>query len=229
MKDIIEAVKNYMHQYMTDFGRLLGQPKTFLAQSSEDSDINFQRSLVFFAISVALIVCPLWLLVYREPDANFWTFAGAIAILWLIALALLGAAVRLSWWLVGGRSEGRRYYIVSSYTLGLASILLVAAQMVALALLLFLNPKYFYEFQKRKAFFDPSQMPQAADWAPIAALSVFAVGCLILGIWGIAAWDAYRQISGLSGLRSVTAWLIATILNVGLLFGLYLLLRLFAA
>jgi helix-turn-helix protein len=63
-------------KYMTDFGRLLGQPKAFLAQSSEDSDINFQRSLVFFAISVALVISPLWLLVYREPDANFWTFAG---------------------------------------------------------------------------------------------------------------------------------------------------------
>ena len=74
------------------------------------------------------------------------------------------------------------------------------------------EPELYSQFlaasQKRSAMPDLSESS-----VPVMALAIVGVGFLVISAWGMVAWGAYRQLNGLSKLRSFAAMLIAGILS----------------
>jgi hypothetical protein len=223
MKDLFEQILKYLPHYLTEFGSAFSGPKSFIATKLRpDADDAFGEALLFVGISLALV-----LLMYtplRPAGKDFWSFAIPYFVSYVITLPLAAMAIRATWWIVGGRAPARQFFITYLYYFGVAVVLLGAIELVAHGFFKTFDPQLYQEF------FGTTQKAQSTqDWLEshtdllhrynqsyvtfIAAI-ISGMGYLILFVWGLIGWGAYRRLNGLSKLRSFAALIISWILGI---------------
>ena len=223
MKDLFEQILKYLPHYLTEFGAVFSGPKSFIATKlSTDAGDAFGEALLFLGISLTLV-----LLMYTPllpAGKDFWSFAIPYYVSYIIEIPLAAMVIRTAWWIVGGRASARPFFIAYAYYVGVASVLIGAIDLVAWGFFKTWDPQLYREYsdaiQKGQSVEDWVQsrtdlLHRFADsYVTLTAAVISGLGTLIISIWGLIGWGAYRQLNGQSKLRSLVALIISWVLFV---------------
>jgi hypothetical protein len=209
MKDLIDYILKYLPQYFTDFGSAFSGPKSFIAAKRVDANDGFGEALLFLGISMVLVL--LMFAPLQPAGSDFLSYAGANFVTFLIAVPLGAMAIRVGWWLVGGRASARSFFITYAYYFGVVVVMITAVQLLSLGFFKTFEPQLYQQFivasQKHQSMPDMSQ-----SYIPGTALVVFIFGYLMISIWALIGWGAFRQLTGVGKLRSFAALIISGVL-----------------
>ena len=223
MKDLFEQILKYLPHYLTEFGAVFSGPKSFIATKlSADASDAFGEALLFLGISLTLV-----LLMYTSllpAGKDFWSFAIPYYVSYIIEIPLGAMVIRAAWWIVGGRAPARPFFIAYAYYVGVASVLIGAIDLVASGSFKTFDPQLYQEysgsFEKPQSIEDWVQSHTdllhryAQSYVTLTAAVIEGLGTLFIIIWGLIGWGAYRQLNGLSKLRSLVALIISWVLFV---------------
>ena len=218
MKDLFEQILKYLPHYLTEFGAVFSGPKSFiLTKVRADASDAFGEALLFLGISLTLVL--LMYMPLLPAGKDFWNFAIPYYVSYIIEIPLAAMVIRTAWWIVGGRAPARPFFIAYAYYVGVASVLIGAMDLVASGFFKTFDPKLYQEYS------DALQKPQSMeDWVQShtdllhryaqsyvtsTAAVIEGLGTLIIVVWGLIGWGAYRQLNGLSKLRSLVALIIS--------------------
>jgi len=221
MKDLFEQILKYLPHYLSEFGTAFCGPKSFIATKvNTDAGDAFGEALLFLGTSLALV-----LLMYTPllpAGKDFSSVAIPYFIFYLLTLPLAAMVIRSAWWLVGGRAPARSFFITYAYYAGVGIVLLNAIDLVCSGLFKTFDPQLYQEV------YESAQKSQSVqDWiqsgllhrynqsyATFSAAIIDGLGYFVLFIWGLIGWGAYRQLNGLSKLRSFGALLVSWVLSI---------------
>lgn len=212
MRELIGKVLAYLPKYIEVFGSLLAGPKRFIAKENSNADQTLDRSLIFLGISLVLVVVMQTRI--RPSEYDFWTHLGLMAILCLAAVSLASVALRVSWWIVGGKTGIRSFFVTYSYFYSVVVVLITFSQLVSSGFLRVFDPDLYTEIhlskgQERNQIFTDALADGVTLWVTIL---IFVVGFVCVSIWGLICWGAYRELNNLSKFRSFCASMIMGIL-----------------
>jgi hypothetical protein len=223
MKDLFEQILKYLPHYLTEYGAAFSGPKSFIATKVRaDADYAFGEALLFLGISLTLVL--LMYMPLLPAGKDFWSFAIPYYVSYIIEIPLAAMVIRTAWWIVGGRAPARPFFIAYAYYVGVASVLIGAIDLVASGFFKTFDPQLYQEysdaFQKPQSLEDWVQSHAdllhryAQSYVTLTAAVISGLGALIVIIWGLIGWGAYRQLNGLSKLRSLVALIVSWFLFV---------------
>lgn len=203
----------YFPRYLAEFGSMFVGPKRFLAKQDLKAQAAFSDSLAFLGLSVLLMVLvqsPL-----LEPDVPFWRHLAANAVVNLVAVVLVAIALRTAWRLVGARATVREFLVMYGRVFGVAGVVFTVFLLLGEGVIKAFDPEIYAE--GRAALRGEGELPDllssAAWWAGSA---VQFIGVLLIVVWLLVAWGAYRALTGLTVGRSVLAYFLFGIINIPL-------------
>ena len=212
MTDIFRVLVYYIPKYILDLGSLLASPKQFLAgqlgSARDDPDTVIGRAFAFLGVSIFLVVtaqAPL-----LAPGDNLLIRAGSTGIISLIVVSLWAVALRVAWWMVGGRAPTRSFLMVSSYFFGTLLVVISILSLIVEGFVKVFDPEVYSTLQEAaregKSFWEHSSLLQNVD-SPVLRIAAwtFALSYAALSLWGFIVWGAYRNLNGLGRWRSFLA------------------------
>jgi hypothetical protein len=212
MKDLLEKILGYGPTYLSVFGAVFAGPKNFIAQRRSNADQEWRDALLFLAISTALLAVMTILL--QPAGKDVWNVVAGTAATCFLAVALGGASLRISWWLVGGRATAQSFFITYSYTFGVIVIILAAFQVLGVGIFKLLDHDLYARVVEANANHQSAPPDVAESTVFWVVMAINVAGFLIGSLWGFIAWGAYRQLNGLSKARSFVALMISGILSI---------------
>ncbi|MCY4557855.1 MAG: hypothetical protein OXF79_16050 [Chloroflexi bacterium] len=213
MDGLALVVLKYVPRYVSDFGRLLIEPKRFLSQECAKPNNSFQYALAFFALSTTVQVILLLASASRVDAVGMVTpYTLRFAIASFVALILFALNVHWAWRLVGGTAKIRDTFVVGSYLCGavnvIATFVLLLGMGVAIA---FDSPSY----ECVRSNSENSSVCSKADVrAILAVLSIYIVGALAILVWFLSLWGIYRILNNSTKLRSFFAYCIGAVSSI---------------
>jgi hypothetical protein len=219
MKDLLDQILKYLPLYLTEFGAAFSGPKSFIGTKlSTDAGDTFGEALLFLGTSLALV-----LLMYTPllpAGKDFWSVAIPYFVSYMLELPLAAMVIRSAWWIVGGRAPAQTFFITYAYYAGVGIVLLSAVDLVCTGLFKTFDPQLYQEVsesaQKSQSVQDWIQSGllhrYSQSYATFSAAIIEGLGYFVLFIWGLIGWGAYRQLNGLSKLRSFTALIVSWVL-----------------
>ena len=212
MKELFEKVLQYLPRYFLDFGEVFSGPKSFIGQRNLASTDAFTDALLFFGISIVLLIA--LQLPIQPADQDFWKFAGSVGVLQLIAITLSAVITRIAWWLVGGRASGQSFFITYSYFGGVMIVLISAVQLLAFGVVKVFDRKFFQQLVDAPKM--DSVAPQTDEQSVLFLVfgAIVAVGIVLVSAWFFIGWGAFRQLNALSKWRSLAAAVIYGLLAI---------------
>jgi hypothetical protein len=177
MKELFEKIIGRLPIFGRELIALLTGPKRFIAGLDLRSPRAMSDAFIFLGISIVIaLVAQLPLM----PRAAEPLVAAAIAIEVVIGFVLEVAILRVLWKMVGGTLGFRELLLVSCYFVGAATLLGLGAMLVAIGIVKLVQGK-------------------SAD---VLASTLSIVVLLALFVWTFIVWGSYRQLNGVTKLRS---------------------------
>jgi hypothetical protein len=208
MKDIIDKILAYLPHYFADFGWLFSAPKNFIAARDVNSDETFAASLLFLAIS--LVISTLMITPLAPTGKDLWTTLTATAVENMIAVSLGALAIYIAWWLVGGRARVRGFFTTYAYFSGVSVVLFAGVSIVSTGVLKVFDPESMsVPAGSWKDFSSHMEQISVVGWSAAVQVAgyIFLAALFFWFIWSIIAWGAFRELNGLSKMRSFFAFL----------------------
>lgn len=220
MKDLLERLAGHVPAFLTTLLALIASPRrAALARASGDS-VSIEAALVFATLSAVLVFIMQLPLMPKGTDV--WTELASTLVVLLSSGLLSVAALRLAWFIVGGRAGWPGYIALYAYHSGTVGMILLLPTLATAALFKMLAPSLLTlvrsgtDSEGRSVLTDPVAQRKMAEllFEPnsfIAAIPV-NLGVVAISVFLIVGWGAYRDINGLARWRSTLAWLIFFIL-----------------
>jgi hypothetical protein len=202
MKDLIDKVLIYLPQYLLNLGVLLMRPEKFINERNGDTDEDFANGLLFLAISLVMYST---MSLKRPPSMDIWNYLVAQAIVNVLQVFVMAIGARFAWRVVGGQATVRRFFISYAYCSGAALIILSPFELLAQDFLKAGAPELYAEaLEAQREYKDfRSDNPAYATYSRI-----MLAGYIAVSIWATWSWPTFRHLNGLSGNRSLMAYLI---------------------
>lgn len=201
-------------QFPSNLFSLLHRPRRFLHRCASGSAPDLTRACVFFTVTVLLSVA--LLLSGYTPRQSMVSFALTVLILGLVATMALSAPLWIAWRLVGARHHYSKVLVMLSHqvaVLHLAMALIVWVLVVALDLQSMdvvretideaMKPATSIgtAFETTRRRLEPLVKTGEMRFALALGAVVFVAGLT----WTVWSWGAYRDVLGLSRVRSAVA------------------------
>jgi hypothetical protein len=211
MKDFLEKILTSTPNFLLVFGAVFSGPKAFIAERRMYAKEEWVDALTFLAICSALSALAQILTTRPSEHGDLWATVGGNVLLTLIALALGATALRISWSSVGGRTPARSFFITYAYTFGVSVVINSIFQLLSVGVF----------NVTRHSTGDWVTRLDSSDWvtrldgtgALLIAMAIQFIGFAAVCAWIFIAWGAYRQLSGLTRVRSFFALIIAAVLS----------------
>ncbi|HMD21666.1 MAG TPA: hypothetical protein VKH40_15175 [Alloacidobacterium sp.] len=211
MKEMIEKLLAVFPAYARQLIGLLSGPKRYIFSLDYDAPGALQDALIFIAVScgiASVVNIPL-----LPETQNREQFFGLLAVIFAIDLLLTIAITVLSWKLVGGKFDLKQLTIAVCYFSGVAALLASVPVWIALGSASLIDPVHYRLFRQMvsgSGLLDPIEMIKSPAYLVFAGV----LGLVFLGgyIWNFFVWGAYRNMAGLSKVRSGIAFGIFVIL-----------------
>lgn len=218
MKDLLERVLKQLPSYLPDLFALLARPKASMLRWVEEATGDLTRPLVFVAMTVAigfLIQIP-----QLGKEHDFMSLTAGITGFKLVSMVVIAAIIHGLFVAAGGRAgypQTLSIYFYLACPLYLAMVLIDTASLGAvraldpeLAALLRRRPDVLLVETQRARDFAAAQPGAALGYQLITSLAlVVTIG------WFVACWGAFRQVHGVSRLRSAIVGSVAVVLCSG--------------
>jgi hypothetical protein len=207
------AQKTIILLYLEMFVALLCKPEASLAERAVDTDEEFRRALVFFAISTFL-VSPLVQSIGMIAG-NFWTSLwNQLVFTVFVGLDLIGI-LALSFRLVGARPKLRTLCITYFYVWGVFGVIYHLSTVVGSAILHAFKPDTFLAVQDAYSKVRPIPILFGGERERVSGLPGYklydslagpgGLGSSLALIWLFIAWGAFRRLVSLSKRQSAVA------------------------
>ena len=197
----VETILHHLLRYLADFGSLVTGPKRFIAQKNTRAEDTFGESLIFLGISLGL---GLFLTVSLNLFwGDFWLHTLLHIVTDLLFVSLCAIALRLAWRLVGGKASVRSFFVTYAYFAGTMIVIFYVISLLGEGVFLVFAPDLHYPF-----FTEEIEVAFEQSSIFIVAVIIIGGGMLLLFLWSILAWGAYRVLNGLSKWRSLVAFTI---------------------
>ncbi len=220
MKDLIEKIIKFIPEYLMNLGKLLARPKTFLEKSHPNTEQGFRSGLKFLAVSLVLFVIAVTPTMPNKLD--IWKQLAAAAVGEFLAVAAAACVLRLAWRLVGGRASTRSLFTLYCYTSSVVVVLLAVISLIWDGILRVFDPAVHAAVWQAQLAHQSIPLEVATSKAYLAAFGVLMCGFLVLTVWFIASWGAFRAVNHTTRGRSVVAFILANVLCLPVVFVLYL-------
>jgi hypothetical protein len=173
MRELIEKIIAYIPMYLLNLGKLLGRPKTFLAETQPDTEVGFRNGLQFLSITIVLFVIALAPLAPKGSD--IWTRVAAVSIVEVLTVAAMACALRLAWRIVGGRSSVRSFFTIYAYSASVTLLLIALTLLISDGTARVFNPTLYAAVRQAQGAHQPIPVEAATSAAFVAALVVLIV------------------------------------------------------
>lgn len=227
MKELLEPVLRQLPGYVPDLGRLVTRPKTSIQRWVDEAQGALARPLVFVAVSVGIGF--LLQLPRVGRDESLTTMVAAMSGFKVVALVAFAAVIHGLFKALGGTAKFPSTLSAYLYAVSPLYLLLVLLDLATQGLL----REYSAAFAAAAAAdplldahgeawqaFEKARPDLARTYTVLTLLKAAAV----LG-WAVACWGAFRQLHGVSRLRSSVAGGAAWLAWYMLQFALQLILR----
>jgi len=215
MYKIFEQVLRYIPAYLEDLFTLLRAPKTFIASKNQDDlQNNFIKVLIFLGITLTLI---LFLKASTIESGNFISLYVSLLIKMLLIVVLFSMAIKLAWYLVGGRAKLKPFIITYGYITGVWLVFYITFNMIGDGVVEVFSDDKLSRSDIYKGIIKKSHFEK---WY-IFLISIEVIGSFISLVWYLLCWGAYRQLNNLSKLKSFIAYILSVLFLFPLQFVLY--------
>lgn len=208
MQALLKEILASIPKYVSNFYGVLTSPRLFVTQRDLDQPNALTEALAFAGISFSLsMVLQIPLLPGKQ---DFWQTFTIWLIIFFIGIVVAAAVVRLAWKIVGGQASFDKLLKVTAYHFGVGSPLIVLVLVCAAGVLkTFDRPLYNQLFAKTA-----TQEPTVAidSMALFAAGIIFLVGYILICVWFIVAWGAYRILNQAFLRQSLIAFFLASLI-----------------
>jgi len=210
MKEILERLVGLVPAYFEALLPLLTGPKRFIAARLCGDASAMQKALVFLAVSFAIG----WVLKMPLSRGDPLLELGADAVFAFVYVVAYGVALYLAWRIAGARSGLQQFLTIHFYYAGILLLLVTGLYLGTMGTLRAGDPALFKEIHdatyagKLATFLHENLQRLIASAAYRLSLPVQIAGFGAMLAWIFAGWGAYRQLNGLSRLRSFGAGLL---------------------
>lgn len=210
MNDLFEKVVGLIPTYLDDLFSLLSGPKRFIAKRISGSEPAMEKALAFLAVSFFIG----WILKISLIRGDPFIELGADAIFTLVYVSAYGSALYAAWFIVGGRSEFKRFMTIHFYYAAIIKLLMSFIFLGMMGAIRMVDPTL------HKDIFDAAYSGSIAKFilnneellfqntGYQFSMIVQFVGFSTMLIWIFIGWGAYREFNQLSRLRSILAGLL---------------------
>jgi hypothetical protein len=216
--DLTQYLK-LMPNYIRDFFQLISSPKRFLATRNKGRSGDWQKALLFFAISSGLSLL-IRSLSYTTPT-DFTTQLSRSVVAWIAGAMLFTLDIKVSWYLMRRSVPLVGTFLTQLYVYSIGILIITSAHTMIWNVIAILDPPFFEEFRKLVTA-SASRDALSELWArsilrpnflrDFAVVTTFLIGSILFLTWCIACWGAYRGLNGASKTRSAFAFLTGLVL-----------------
>ena len=213
MKDIVEQILGYLPKYLPEFIKVFAGPKSAISARNQGNPDDLKQALIFFGVSFFLIFPFQRALLPSQHE--FWAhIAQSVAIVFFVGLAS-AALIRLAWRVLGGKAPLEKFIVVYCYFSGVILIISMFSTLIPLGALKTFYPDSYTSL--KIVFFSQDRSPiDFEGFEEIILLpgyQLFNILNTLLGllliIWYVIAWGAYRELTGLTKVRSAAAFILS--------------------
>lgn len=208
MKDLLEKIIRLIPAYLDEFFSLVSGPKRFMATKIQNNELTIDKALIFMVVSFSIgwILEVSWL--RRDPLLEF----GADIIFIFIYTLMYGVALYIAWYIVGGRSEFKKFLTIHFYFSSIIKLLFSFTFLGMMGAFKIIDPILFKDFidsiyngTNFTIFLRENPEILSVNIGFKISMLIFCLGMGFIVAWIIVGWGAYREFNKLSRLRSVVA------------------------
>jgi hypothetical protein len=188
-------------------------------------ELRLTDALLFLAISFVIG----WGLEISFLKQNPLIDLASSAIFFMFSVMTFGGAVCLAWRLVKGAADINKFFVIHFYYAGVIKLIMACTVMAAIGVLKAFDHQLYEEFmnatyqgQNMNFMIRNSERFIKSD-AGIPLISISSLLNIVMLIWIIAGWGAYREINHLSGFRSGAAFILLMLFSIPINVVVYLL------
>jgi hypothetical protein len=212
VKDLIEKVLSYIPTYLQTFAAVLVRPKVFAATQRGDEATKFRDGLVFLGISILVQILLAWNRL--PPEREIYETAATQALVVAVSMALGMAQLLIAWRLVGGKAPAINFAIIYCYFVGVWMVSLSVSLVIGLGFFKFLDRPLYDAYIASLHAHTPEPLGLATSTGYRWLIFIFTAGCVLVGIWMVIAWGAWRELNGLGRWRSLIAALVVFVTGI---------------
>jgi hypothetical protein len=207
MQDFLKELAAAIPAYFEDLVLLVSGPKRFAADRIAKHHHPLKKSLIFLCISFLIVSVLLLPLGPSDP----WPLIGSAAIFTLFYTFAYAAVMHVAWRLVGGVASFRKVLPIYLYFAGVLELLMVITFLATAGAMKAVDPATYKELidaiqgGNYFLFLNENMDRLLASRALRVGMPIELLCYCAILIWFIAGWGAYRQLHGVSRLRSVIA------------------------
>ena len=208
MKELVEKLIAAIPAYAKQLIELLRDPREFIEKIDLDSDDALKEALTFLAISFALVfIAEIPLLPQKQ---NKEILFGISAVLAAVSFAVIVALLLVSWKIVGGKLTFKKSVTVTSYLTGVSSLLLLVFTLLGFGIFNGIDPENA-QLLRNDGYVDPIDLMKSTGYKAVWLL--IGLGLIVAFIWVFRIWSVYRELNGVSRMRSAIAFVIFLLLS----------------
>jgi hypothetical protein len=208
MKELIAKLVEEVPAYARRFIDLLTSPRRYVARLDLESESALKDAFTFLAVTFGL--CFIVELPLVAQSQNKEALFGEIAVLSALGFVMNLLILVLSWRLVGGQITLRRVVVYSCYFASISTVISLACTLMGVAIFKGFDPALAGQMFDGVAP-DPVDLMKSSGYLWFWAL--FGIGLLLVFVWLFFVWGAYRELTGVSKLRSGIAFVIFVVLG----------------
>ena len=208
MKELIDKLLAEIPAYARRFVDLITAPKRYVAHTDQNSETALQDAFTFLAVTFGLSYLVQLPLIAQSQNKQ--VLFGVSAVLTAMGFMLSVLALALSWKLVGGRVALRNIVIYSCYFGSISTVISLACTLVGVAIFKGFDPALASQVFGGEAT-DAVDLLKSAGY--LWFLTLLGIGLLLVFVWLFSVWGAYRELTGVSKLRSGIAYVIFVVLG----------------
>ena len=199
MKDAVQWVLVQIPKYVSNFYILFVSPKRFVGARNMSDEKSLAEAFTFLAVS--FIFALLFHIPLMPDDVNLLKFLGVQGVANLLWVVFAAAGLRLAWKCMGGRAQFTSFLITYCYYFGVTLVLIKILHLFVLGIF-----KTFYpDVYEALKYLLLGVMAELAEDLPVFPFLVVFGGYIAVGIWLFLGWGAYRELNGLTKIRSFGA------------------------
>ena len=210
MKDLFEKLIELIPTYLNDLFSLLSGPKRFIAERISGNEPAMEKALVFLSISFFIG----WILKISLIRGDPFIELGSDAIFTLIYVLAYGGVLYAAWFIVGGRSDFKKFMTIHFYFAAILKIMMSFIFLGMMGAIRMVDPALYKDIFDAAysggiaTFLISNKQQLLQNTGYRLSIMVQFVGFGAMLAWIFVGWGAYRELNQLSRLQSFAAGLL---------------------
>jgi hypothetical protein len=210
MKDLLELIVKGLVGYVPVLASIVVSPRQSIQKLLAAEDEVLNKALAFCGLTLAIgfaLQAPL-----AQSEDSFTTYAGSLAALRIVAVLTFAGFVMFFFRLVGGKGDYQSTLCACLYITSPIYLFLVITNLIMLGIITSYDLE-IAEIWRSGLPLTESQLQTFTHSAPALAagfLLLLLLQVLISVVWFLRCWGVYREIHGVSRLRSALVYLLTT-------------------